>query len=57
MKRCVHIPNLYAFAPPILGPAAAIAWQEGHSCLAGVLGIAFVVLVAGGCRTVRVYWR
>lgn len=57
MQRRIHIPNLYAIGPPVVGPVAAIAWQEGHSALAGLLSVAFVVLVIGGAYTVKIYWK
>lgn len=57
MRRRINVPTLYALGPAIVGPVAAIAWQEGHSAVAGLLGLAFVGLLAGGVRKLRVYWR
>lgn len=56
MKR-IHVPNLYALGPVFVGPVALVCWQEGHATLAGLLGLTFAGLLAGGIRRLRVYRR
>ncbi len=57
MKRRIHVPTLYALGPGLLGPAAAVLYQEGHTAVAGLLGLGFAALLVGGIRKLRVYWR